>query len=291
MGTNSVSGEQLVRVDGNGLHATVAPRRGAKIVSLTDRAGQEWLLQPGAPAPSGTPFTAAETGGWDECAPTIVPCTSPEGTALPDHGDLWDTPWSADGSSMTAHGTALDYTITRTIVPCDQGLRLEYTVTARCDTPFLWAAHPQFSAPPEARVRFETGQVIDALDAPGAPVAWHESFRTIDSLGPGTCRKVYSDPGTPAGYAALEVPGKGRLSLRWDADTCPYLGIWFDNRAYARAPVIGLEPSTGYYDSLAHAVGNGRVLWLERHRPVRWWVEITVETPDTAPRTAATTEA
>ncbi len=56
----------------------------------------------------------------------------------------------------------------------------------------------------------------------------------------------------------------------------PYLGIWFDRGAYSREPVIALEPSTGYYDSLATAVELGRVPRLEVGVPFEWYVDLAV---------------
>ena len=52
----------------------VDPARGAKITSLVDADGTEWLTQSdgrGIPAP-GTSFVDAEMARWDECAPTIA---------------------------------------------------------------------------------------------------------------------------------------------------------------------------------------------------------------------------
>lgn len=259
------------------LAMVVDAERGAKIVSLVDAAGNEWLLPPEAPpAEPGTPFVEAEMGGWDECAPTIVACKGPHGEALPDHGDLWDTAWMAAGSVMTVCGTSLPYRLTRSVSAIRRGVRLDYEVVADRDMPFLWAAHPQFRAPAGTRVELGTASAVDVLTRPGRQFTLAKGDLTIDSLDSGGSRKFYVDPTTPTGTAALVVPGAGRLELRWDARVAPFLGVWFDNCAFAREPVIALEPSTGYYDSLARAVDHDAVLRLRAGEPVSWFVEVTV---------------
>ena len=89
------------------LELAVVPDRGARMISLRHRrADREWLLaaadKPVAPPAYGDPFIAADVAGWDEMMPTIDPCvvTRKGGDGgetliyLPDHGELWATPWS-----------------------------------------------------------------------------------------------------------------------------------------------------------------------------------------------------
>lgn len=266
----------LPRIAGNGVTATVDPARGAKIVSLVDASGYEWLLPPRAGEyPPGTPFTDAEMGGWDECAPSIVACPMAAGRETPDHGDLWDVGWEG-GSELRVAGRSAPYTFRRAISASDHGLRLDYEVTADEDMPFLWAAHPQFSAPPGTRVHLDVPEVVEVLDSPGTREPWTAARATIDTLSPGGRRKVYADPDRVVDHAVLSVPGHGELELRWSGDIAPYVGLWFDAGAFARRPVIAIEPTTGYYDSVAVAAAAHRVLILRAGRPVAWHVEVDV---------------
>ena len=66
------------------------------------------------------------------------------------------------------------------------------------------------------------------------------------------------------------------LRLAWDAKATPYLGIWVDEGDYNPAPTAALEPSTGYYDSLARAWQNQRVMRLSPGIPQRWSLDLTV---------------
>lgn len=274
-----VPADGLLTVAGDGLTAVVNPSRGAKIVSLTDRAGYQWLLPPddGERAGRAVAFTDAEMGGWDECAPSIIACPAPDGTMIPDHGDLWNAGWSAEDACVRIQGSSLPYTLSRTHLSTAGGLRLEYEVTASAAVPWLWAAHPQFAAPPGTRVLIDASTVVDVHDPSAPRLAWSDELSCIDTVAAGGCRKLYLDPSEQCGQVTLAVPGQGRLQLRWDASVAPYLGLWFDAGAYARAPAIALEPSTGYYDSLTTAIAHKRILTLNPDRPVRWFVEVTVQ--------------
>lgn len=267
---------QTLTVSGGMLTATVDPGRGAKITSLRDACGMEWLAQPASDETyrAGTAFTDAEMAGWDECAPTIVACRV-DGWELPDHGDLWDAAFVVmpDGSTV-ALGGSLPYRFRRRILPTDDGLRFEYEAEALDQSvPFLWAAHPQFTAPPGTRVELgDVTHVVDVLDPATPELPWEPTLASIDAIDAGGCRKLYVHP-EQAVYAASLIRGDRMLTLSWSPE-CPYLGVWFDGAAYSREPVIALEPATGYFDSLDTAARLGRATVLTPGAPLRWCVEL-----------------
>jgi hypothetical protein len=264
----------LVITRGAGLTAVVDPVRGAKIVSLLDHDGREWLAQADPEAVPGAAFADAEMAGWDECAPSIVACEV-DGRDIPDHGDLWDSLFEIDGS--TARGRGDGYAFERRIDPSPVGLRLSYRVLADRPMPFLWAAHPQFAAPAGTRVQLprSVDVVLDVLHPEPIPRAWGAKLGTLDTLEPGGYRKYYVDPNHPVFSASLVRPDGATLDLSWSRE-CPYLGVWLDNASFSREPVIALEPSTGFYDSLDTAVRANRVTRLEAGVPLEWWVELSV---------------
>lgn len=83
----------------NGLISlTFIPELGGKLSSLRDlRSGREWLWTnehlPYQKPTGSNSYVNADTGGWDECFPTVAPCSYPlepwQGIPLPDHGELW----------------------------------------------------------------------------------------------------------------------------------------------------------------------------------------------------------
>jgi len=267
----------MIRVGGAALIAVVDAGRGAKITSLVDASGTEWLSQRSGDAPvaPGTAFVDAEMSGWDECAPTIVACRVAD-RDLPDHGDLWDAEFEVDGDRVWIEASSLPYRFERRILATPTGLRLEYTAEALDEPiPFLWAAHPQFAAPAGTRVELpaEVEEVVDVMD-PSLPASvWSPLLATIDTVADAGCRKIYVAPGTAVDRARFVRADGSSLTLRWSA-ACPYLGIWFDAGAYSADPVIALEPATAYFDSLETAVRLGRAPILEAGAPLSWWVEL-----------------
>lgn len=279
-----------MRVVGSTLRAEVDLERGAKITSLRDEAGREWLAQgEGSRATPGSAFIDAEMAGWDECAPSIVSCRV-QGRDIPDHGDLWDIPFAAgaDGRSAWAIGPSLRYRFQRSIVPTETGLRLEYEAEALDGPiPFLWAAHPQFGAPPGSTVVLHTESstvpVVDVM-APGHPETEIDPHVTLmDQLDPGGCSKLCVAPHAVVRGVSLHRPDGGTLTMEW-SDATPYVGVWFDKQAYSREPVIAIEPTTGYFDSLATAVANDTALLLTPGLPRRWWVDLHAQEAGDSPR-------
>ena len=268
-------------VRGDGLTATVLPERGGRISSLRDRWGREWLAQPesalGQPPVPGSNFTEGDMAGWDECAPSIVACDV-DGVSIPDHGELWTTEFDSVPPRVGATGSVLNYRFERAIVATPNGLRLEYSaVSLRGDVPFLWAAHPQFVAPDGSWLRVDdVTEVVDVQSDPVQRVSWTDERSRIDTVADRASRKFYLDPDRPRFEAALVHPDGRAMVMRW-SEQCPYVGFWFDRRRYSRTPVIAIEPSTGFFDSLSVAQAKGLVAVLQPDMPLRWWVDLVVE--------------
>jgi hypothetical protein len=259
-------------VKGPLLAAEVDPRRGAKIVSLRDPRGQEWLSQAEAGAAPGASFLDAEMAGWDECAPSIDACTI-DGHRIPDHGDLWNSPFEMSGAIARGHGDG--YLFERAIEPTPRGLRLSYRVEASRRMPFLWAAHPQFAAPHGTRIALpgDNRVVFEVSRKVLRRRQWSTRLDGIDSVRQGTARKYFLAPDERSTWAAIVRPDAAALRLSW-SQNCRYLGLWFDNARFNRGPVVAIEPSTGFYDSAKRAMRRSRVTWIEPGLPTSWHVEI-----------------
>jgi hypothetical protein len=275
-------GQPALVYAGGGLTATVLPERGGKIAALVDGAGRDWLVtgpDPLPPRPAyGASFIEAEMCGWDEMVPTIDACTV-DGVPLPDHGEAWRAAWQETGDALVYAGERWPYRISRTITHLAGGLRLGYRLAATADrpVPVLWAAHPQFPAPPGTRIVLpaQVREVLDIQLRPAAPMPWDEATATLDSLAFGDSRKVYVHRDRPVGWAAVRWPDGSWLRLRWDPERVPYLGLWFDNRRYAAEPVVALEPSNAWYDALDRAVGHGTAPLLHPDQPLDWTLDVT----------------
>lgn len=303
-------GLSALAIESEVLRIVVVPELGAKIVSLFDKCGQrEWLVGPvqqPKPIGYGMRFVDQDMSGWDESFPTIEPCKYPGdgkyfGRSLPDHGEVWAVPWRRENNppntlTFSVQGTALPYKLLRTIsFSAPDILRLDYSVTNTGTEAinYLWAAHPQFVADDETRIVLPPhvekvlnvragsrwGGVGEYYQWPQG-IAADEKPYSLNQLGFAAlhpCRKFYLPPEVQIDWAMLADYGSGRaLRLNWFPMELPYLGIWIDEGVYSIAPVISLEPTTGFYDSLATASENGRVAYLAPGEARHWSLSVQI---------------
>lgn len=181
--TRMQDGFELHGLQNSRVELWIAPALGGKWVSLRDRrTAREWMWSPPQETTPGTPprpklFRAPDNNafqtsclvGADECIPTIAPSVW-QGRTLPDHGEVWNLPWtvlnassavdfSGDTSSDTSGdisgdaSTALTLQIdmpisplrfTRRITLDENTLRVAYTLEnlGAAHERFVWAFHP-----------------------------------------------------------------------------------------------------------------------------------------------------
>ena len=309
----TTEGFATVQVDTGPLHLSLAPELGGKINSLRDlRSGREWLWRnprlPYRPAAAESAYVAvADTGGWDECFPSVAPCQYPSapwaGRAIPDHGELWgQTPALAlaeaggQASLETSWpGVALPYRFERRAVLTtgSANVRAEYRVANQGDAPlhFIWSIHPllaiepgmQLQLPPEARYHRWSSVPGDAVAESGLSfpltLAGHD-LAALPDASAGVALKLWSDPlAAGQGWATLRARD-GELRMRWDPALLPQVGFWMNLGAWAGdggAPYynLGLEPCIGAQDSLADAVTRHNLFATLLPGQARaWWLEL-----------------
>lgn len=264
------------------------PQLGGKLSAITDkRSGRQWLWRHPRMAYAVVPHTAnyvtsADTGGWDECFPTVGTCAYPadpwQGVFLADHGELWcqapSTEVHEDAGNIRIHthwrGINLPYTFERTITVTDTDtLTFAYTVTNHADAPlhWIWCAHPLMAIEPGMAVDTPTGTTFFRLGPDGALISEPShainptptqtlDLQTLPRPNVAYGVKLYSDH-LPRGFARLRAPD-GAFSMEWDTKEMPQLAIWFNAGAWAAdggSPYynMGIEPAIGIYDPLSDA--------------------------------------
>jgi hypothetical protein len=160
---------------GGGSRVLIVPALGGKIAQM-ELGGHQWLWTSDVtpyslPDENASYLETADTGGYDECFPTVGSSKVPTwvrgfgGTQLPDHGELWSqTPTievrtSPEGHSATTTwmGRRMPYRFTREVrvtptgdVECDY----EATNTGQDRVPFIWSAHPTLNLTSATRIEF-----------------------------------------------------------------------------------------------------------------------------------------
>ena len=277
-------------VGGGPLRVVVEAARGGRLTSLTCD-GREWLTATGdadrrlVPT-AATPFVRPGMGGWDEVIPTVPATALADGRLLGDHGEAWRRPWTIEARSsssvtMSLRLASLPLTLHRVLEVTDRTMRLAYTVDVDADaagpTPVLWSAHPQFDAPTGTRLVLGRGRLPSRVEYPAGRGALVLDDRDVlAELPAGAALKVFVEPATPVDSAELVHADGAALTLRWDARTVPYLGLWWDNGCCAATPVIAVEPCTGFGDDAADATALGRILSLAPGARHRWSLQVVV---------------
>ena len=288
----TVSGFPAVALRSAELEVVAIPSFGMKLTNLRRLNGREWLWRsdqiPLAPPQSGASYVeSADSGGWDECFPTVAPCPvpgAPPGTPpLPDHGELWSAPWissvyeSSEGTTLagSAKGTVLPYEFHRqvTLDPQEPVVRFRYLLRHTGDKPFpwIWSAHPLLNVQPgsvltlpgvsQVKVAAVHGRddisVNEVVSWPGA-IGGDGDRLTFPENG-GWALKAFGDLGSD-GRMMLTDPRRGeRLELVVRREQVPQVGVWLNCRGWAppgRTPYynMALEPCIGAPDRLDLAV-------------------------------------
>jgi galactose mutarotase-like enzyme len=307
-----VDGLEVVHMSNGLLALALMPTLGGKLSSLRDlRSGREWLwrhprMAYRSVAYGGSYIHDGDTGGWDECFPSVAPCSYPSapyaGAPIQDHGELWSQAARLQvrhlGDSMaletTWRGIALPYTFSRaiSISATEPTLRFSYRVANHSDArlPFIWSAHPllaiepgmELRTPPEARFNCNgtfPPNLTEAMSGLAFPLTLNTEsgplpFDPMPGPESAVAMKLWSDP-LADGWATLTARD-GALHMRWDVRDLPQLALWVNLGAWAGdsgAPYynLGLEPCIGAQDSLATAVTERDLYATLPPRGARSW--------------------
>ncbi|NUQ13322.1 MAG: hypothetical protein HUU26_13495 [Gemmatimonadaceae bacterium] len=300
----------FVEIRGGTSRIVCVPALAGRIVEM-EIGGRQWLWRsdviPFAPPQEGTSYVeTADSGGYDECFPTVSACRIPGwvrgwgGVELPDHGEVWsqvpelEIDTSADGSAVvtTWEGRRLPYRLTRLArVSADAAVIMTYhAVNDSADRiPFIWAAHPLLPLTPDTRLLLPEGSPMRVAASHRLEMGdgrsqqrWpfvRAAGRVLDFLTPWEVAKEYAcklflDP--TVGRAAIRQ-GDDELEVTFDVAEVPHLGVWINKQGWTPfrrgKPYLNLaiEPCLGAPDALSEALGDWkRAQWLEPGE-VRSW--------------------
>jgi galactose mutarotase-like enzyme len=309
----TVSGHGLGRIilDNGVVRVVVLPDLGAKIISLVRIAsGREYLISLPSeesfrkPSFGGT-FVDYNNVGFDECIPTIAACEYPEGKfagcQLPDHGDVWSSPWQHEirdtGVMLSVVGRSLPFTFRKRLSLQGATLQIEYELLNTSDTrfQFLWSAHPLLRTEPGTTILLplDSGKLlIDSskgkrLGSTGESCTWPIATQTngqTDDLRLMKTRGEASDklytPRLSRGSCGLYHPSANEsIVFKFGVESVPYVGLWICHGGLGpddpREPyTIAMEPCNGRPDSLREAMDRGESSTLLPQELKQWAIHV-----------------
>jgi len=272
-----LQGFEVYALNNEEVELEIVPELGAKIISLKNlRTGREWLWHP-AEGPRlfknqiRDAFSTSPLVGIDECFPTIEPC-SWQGRELPDHGEVWNTPWQVDGAAWEngilktkARLRISPFEFERTIELQGNEIRINYGLhnLSAIEEKFVWAMHPL--------LRLEAG---DQLELPHSTRQLLNGETWVDGvtskIPEKKCAKIFARPVSESWAAVQNKAGTDRLEFTWNSSENDTLGLWLTRGGWHGHDHFAIEPTNADNDSLAAAArqeacgvvaGKGFVGW------------------------------
>ena len=302
-----------VELRGGETRVVIIPSLGGKIAELA-LCGRQWLWKsdviPYARGIDGMSYVeTADSGGYDECFPTVGSCRIPGwvrafgGVELPDHGELWSQEpeleilTGSDGQRavLTWHGSRLPYRFQRSVRVAPTGeVHVDYAAVndGHERLPFVWSSHPLFPMTPETRIRLPEGarlRVFARHEIEMGEVRSEHRWPYVrgggkvhDFVAPYAVAKRYACKlflDMTEGHAAIRE-GDLELTVRFDTREVPHFGLWLNKRGWTpfrrEEPYLNLafEPCIGAPDTLSDALGDWKsASWLEPGAERRWSLE------------------
>jgi galactose mutarotase-like enzyme len=315
----TVSGFPAVALRSAELEVVAVPSLGMKLTNLRRLTGREWLWRSdqiplAPPRPGASYIDTADSGGWDECFPTVGPCpipgAPPATPSLPDHGELWSAAWTssvydhAEGTTLagSARGIAFPYEFHRTVTldAHEPIVRFRYRLQHTGDKPFpwIWSAHPLLNVQPGSVLTLPGVRQVklaavhgrndlrenDVVSWPGAIGGDAERFDFPESGG--WALKAFGDLGAEGRMVLTDSRRGERLECVVRQDEVPQVGLWINCRGWAppgRTPYynLALEPCIGAPDRLDLAVLEWHTAQVLHPGEAREWsVDVQLLEPD-----------
>jgi hypothetical protein len=275
-------GFEVYTLNNGEVEISVVPELGAKIISLKNvRTGREWLWHPPEGLKlfrnqSGDDFSKSPLVGIDECLPTIAPCRW-RGRELPDHGELWNAPWSIDEAALEegilktqVRLLISPFEMERSIELSGSEIRIDYQLNNYSDAQehFLWALHPL--------LRLQAG---DQLELPASTRAllngetWADAI--VTAVPEKNSAKAFAMP-VSEGFAAIKNSKTGDyLGFEWDPAENDTLGLWLTRGGWHGHHHFALEPMNADSDSLLLATEKKHCGVIAGRSSTNWQLRIS----------------
>lgn len=300
----------FVEIRGGDSRIICVPAVGGRITEMVI-GGRQWFwkndLIPFAPPREGTTYAeTADSGGYDDCFPTVAACKIPTwvrgwgGVELPEHGELWsqlpeleiDTGPNGQAVVTTWEGRRMPYRLTREArVGSDGSVSMTYHAVndAPARLPFIWSSHPVFALTEQTKIMLPEGAPTRVCASHKIAMGDHRSMhrwpfvraagRVLDFLTPFEVAKEYACTfyvDMPEGRARFRE-GDMELEVSFDTKEVGQFRLWLNKggwspfkreRPYSN---FAFAPCLGAPDTLTDAMGDWkRAQWLEPGQ-VRTW--------------------
>jgi hypothetical protein len=289
----------LISLSSESAQLLVAPELGGRVVEAVDlKAGRQWLWRnyqtPFGPVEPGSSYDDVWQGGIEELFPNDAVTSLDDGSAYPDHGELWSVAWDViegSGSSIRlgVTGPVTGVEVTKTISVDGPSAQIVYELShpgeSRVD--HLFKLHAAVGIHEDCSIELPGG-TVEKVD-PGfgtiiermGPLEWPGTeLQQLDGCRPpasGDYEFVYVFD-LPAGWCGLIDKRRGaRLRFNYPQEVFPYCWLFITYGGWRGHNVVVLEPCTNYPKDLRVAIANGTSATLAPGESRRFEIEMIME--------------
>jgi galactose mutarotase-like enzyme len=289
----SVYGVETIVLESGSLRLEIVPELGGKIMSILYKPAEKEILWRNPRIPphhvsAGASYDDNWAGGWDELFPNDEPAEL-DGTAYPDHGELWTASWSAGIEETDSRATIYmrtktektEFLVERWITLHENEdrvcFRYQFTNEGAQSRRYLWKLHPAMALSPGDHIVIPASKFLLESRSLGTLEGGAFEFdspviqignRTVDLrvAPPPESRELHFFYGTELkeGWCATFDPRR-RMSVRLSFPKEVFPTCWFfaSYGGWNDYYVGVLEPCTGYPFRLEEAAQSGNCSTLE----------------------------
>lgn len=315
MKNNQTGTGSEILLENEHLELMILPEWGGKMASLRSKTtGTQFFQQPPQPfrtlqSPSyGDAFLPPYACGFDECFPTVSESEAQiasKRVQLPDHGELWSRPWSAEKSGdalrLWIEGEQLGYRFMKTIKLNGSSVEIGYELTSLESKPFdyIWSSHPLLEVNPEDSIylpdevksvklywssdheRSKGGEKLPWPELYGKGPNQSTDFSKVPGENASFAAKLFTKKLTEGKAAIFRKKANETLQFSFNTREVPYLGVWLcyngwpENEA-EKDITIALEPCSAPVDALSEGIDMKQASAIDPGETVHWSMDLQI---------------
>lgn len=301
-------GCRALRLENDKLRVIILPSIGGKIASIYRKDKDFELLFQNKEntyrkAKIYDSFELFDASGFDDAFPSIDTCKvnyNGKEIIYPDHGEIWSASFNYEIHDerivLTYDSVILKYHYKKVVYIKDSAVINEYEIInyGNEEFPCIWAMHCLVRCEEDMQVILsknankvlnvceskylgKVGQIHsypETIDVNGEP------FRLDRVLSPASnnYNKYYINGEVEEGFCGIYYPSKNiYYNVYFDKVKLPYLGFWVTEGGFRGDYNCALEPTNGFYDSIAIAQKEGKLCVLKGGEKLQFDINIEVK--------------
>lgn len=267
---------------------TCLPRDGGRIARLKYMGKDLLTKEPSSFNPPAEFLGEYETRpvyGYDDCFPTVDPCSSPEGFYnYRDHGELCWIPWNVNIENQSIECSVEtkkpEVSLTRRLE--FDGNSLLWKFRLKNNSPgkisFLHVMHALMAPNDIQEIIFPDFKYVTAEDKWVLPVNETSNMnKYLKDIPTGEFKMLYLRE-VKKGLIIISFRNLMKLTIRYDHKMFPTLGIWWNNTGYPDEPGLrrdecAFEPIAGSGSNLLSTYNDQSCLSLQGKKILEWKIK------------------